>query len=242
MPSLHTLRRRLERVESVRKAVGLPMTLRLLGETLLFAFDANRIRALRDRLFDRRYGIRTSGFKTLEDLGLGVAGENSHNYRGVPVALFDAAFASLSLDYPRFEFVDYGSGMGKALLLAARFPFRRITGVEFAPELHKAAEHNISTWRMSAQRCFDVRSVLADASTWPLPEGDCVLFFFNPFREPLMRAVLRRIIQDAKAGNVLYLVYIHPTYPQVFADFPALRPVVEVSLNHVLYSVFKIEV
>ena len=159
----------------------------------------------------------------------------------MPVALFDAALTALSLDYSRFEFLDYGSGMGKALLLAARLPFRRVTGVELAPELHKVAECNISTWRLPNQRCFDVCSVLADASTWPLPAGDCLLFFFNPFREPLLRAVLQRIVQSAKPGQTRYLVYIHPSYPQVFAEFPALHPIVEVSLNRRLYSVYKID-
>jgi hypothetical protein len=42
-----------------------------------------------------------------------------------------------------FTFIDLGSGKGRALLMASAYPFKRIIGVEFMPELHRVAQENI---------------------------------------------------------------------------------------------------
>jgi SAM-dependent methyltransferase len=191
---------RLRKVGEVIRQRGPASATRLAAEAGIMQLDAEWIRAIRDRRFDRKHCVSTGGFLPLEDLqGLtNEQVENSHNYRGTPVALFDEALGDLPVRYQEYEFVDYGSGMGKALLLAARYPFKRVTGVEFSQELHHAAERNIAGWRLPDQRCGDVRSMLADASKWPLPQGNCVLYFFNPFREDLMRAVLGSIVEQAR--------------------------------------------
>jgi len=207
-------------------------------------YDAEWLRSWRDSRFDHRYRVETRGFRTLHQLGLDAAkARESHNYRGTPEVLFDAAFDSLSIDWKCYEFVDYGSGMGKALLLAARFPFRQVTGVEFSAELHGIAERNIAHWRLPEKRCNSVRSVLGDAATWPLPKGDCLLYFFNPFRQALLRKVLRHIVLEAarKTSDVVYIVYIHPSFPEVFDEFPELKLIACVRIQMPLYSIYKVE-
>jgi hypothetical protein len=47
--------------------------------------------------------------------------------------------AELEVDHRRYVFLAYGSGKGKALLLASDYPFRRIIGVEYSEPLHRAA-------------------------------------------------------------------------------------------------------
>jgi hypothetical protein len=132
--------------------------------------------------------------------------------------------------------------MGKALLLAARYPFKRVTGVEFSQELHHAAERNIAGWRLPDQRCGDVRSMLADASKWPLPQGNCVLYFFNPFREDLMRAVLGSIVEQARGSDrQIYILYVHPSFPGVFEEFCELKQVTQVRLLKPLYDIYRVE-
>ena len=222
------------------KALGPLKAARLLFEVLVIEINSEWIRSWRDSRFDRRYNVITAGFRTLAQLGLADSDHVSHNYRGTPEALFKAALGELPIDWRQFEFVDYGSGMGKALLLAARLPFRRITGVEFSAELHAAAERNIANWRLPDQRCLAVRSILADASSWLIPEGNCLLYFFNPFRPVLLRTILAHIITGAKPERQLYLVYIHPSYPEVFAEFPNLIKTAELTIRHSLYSIYKV--
>ena len=66
-------------------------------------------------------------------------------YRGIWPRIFEAAMQAAPLEYSRFTFVDYGSGKGKAMFLAAEYPFKRIVGVEFAPALHEIACKNLNT-------------------------------------------------------------------------------------------------
>jgi SAM-dependent methyltransferase len=243
MMRIHSLER-LRKLGDVVRRRGPASAARLAAEAVIMEFDAEWIRRSRDRRFDAKHRVTTGGFLPLEELeGLtNEQVENSHNYRGTPVALFDEALRDLHLRHQEYEFVDYGSGMGKALLLAARYPFKRVTGVEFSQELHEAAERNIAGWRLHDQRCGDVRSVLADASTWPLPEGNCVLYFFNPFREALMRTVLASIVEQARAGGrEIYILYVHPSFPGVFEEFSELRQVARVRLLKPLYDIYRIE-
>ena len=50
--------------------------------------------------------------------------------------------SKLQIDYSRFSFIDFGSGKGRVLLVAAGFPFKEVIGVEFSRELHEVALKN----------------------------------------------------------------------------------------------------
>jgi hypothetical protein len=162
MDRIHILGGRLSRLRRVFRQHGALKAVKLVFESLVMRLDAEWLRACRDGLFDRQYHVETGGFRTLEELGLGAeCAKESHNYRGTPVALFKTAFYSLSTPWEDFEFVDYGSGMGKALLLASNYPFRRVTGVEFSSERHAIAERNMAGWRLPNS------AVLRSALSWP---------------------------------------------------------------------------
>ncbi len=162
--------------------------------------------------FDRRYGVDTSGNVALSDVE--TVGDNADvgvDYTGTHGPAFMQAIDSLEIDYRRFTFIDYGSGKGKALLLASWYPFRRIAGIEFSPELHAIADRNIDAFRSSKQRCHDIVSICADATSFEVPSGACVHYFFNPFGERVMRQVLGNIAA-ANRGQPrdTYIVYFNP--------------------------------
>ena len=46
-----------------------------------------------------------------------------------------------------YTFVDLGAGMGRAMLLAADYPFRAVVGVELHPTLARIARANLAIWR-----------------------------------------------------------------------------------------------
>jgi hypothetical protein len=162
--------------------------------------------------FDRRFGVDTSGKVPLA--GLLTLGDNADvgvDYSGTHGPAFLLALDSLKIDYHDFTFIDYGSGKGKALLLASWFPFRRILGVEFSPALDAIAQRNIAAFRSSRQRCHDLASVCADATEFGIPDGACVHYFFNPFGERVMRQVLANIVRSYREQpRDTYLVYFNP--------------------------------
>ena len=107
--------------------------------------------------------------------------------------LFEQMMNALPIRFQDFTFIDLGSGKGRALLLAAKQGFQRVIGVEFMPELHRAAEENIRKFvpkfRLSAQ----VQSVCTNALDFEFPVAPLVVYLFNPFPEPVFAAVLNNL-------------------------------------------------
>src|SRR5271169_4560215 len=72
-------------------------------------------------------------------------------YQPTDPDLFREMLAALAeesrADFHDFVFIDLGSGKGRTLLIASDYPFRRIVGVDLLPELHQAAEENLSKYR-----------------------------------------------------------------------------------------------
>jgi hypothetical protein len=100
-----------------------------------------REREQRSAEFDRRLGVDTSG--TIHPAEMDVDSSNllyAVSYRGSDPESFTRALEILPLAYGNFQFIDFGSGKGRAVLLAAEFAFAKIIGVEFSEQLHRVAQ------------------------------------------------------------------------------------------------------
>jgi SAM-dependent methyltransferase len=182
--------------------------LRSLISTKDVAWLAHKARV--DELFDTKFGLDTRGITQLS--GLEIAGPNRPN--GVAHIASDPdefadALASLQIRHEDFIFVDLGSGKGRALLLALRFPFRRIVGVEFALELHRIAQANLV--RFAATGGMDtgrISLVHADAAEFELPMEPLVIYLYNPFNAYVMKRVVKRVLDSHTAHpRPIYVIY-----------------------------------
>jgi tRNA1(Val) A37 N6-methylase TrmN6 len=63
-----------------------------------------------------------------------------------------------------YTFVDGGAGKGRALLLAAELPFRKVIGVELNEALARIAQRNVILWKRLAQSQLKIRAVHQDAA------------------------------------------------------------------------------
>jgi hypothetical protein len=137
--------------------------------------------------------------------------EHGHDYRPTPCALFEWTLGAVDYDLSKLTFVDYGAGKGRVLLLAAEHPFAAVAGVEFAEELHDAAEMNIAQYPRSSMRCRTVDCVLEDASQVGPPDGEAVHYFFNPFSREVFAEVLNNIVMSYRhKPRRMYLVLVDP--------------------------------
>ncbi len=141
-------------------------------------------------------------------------------YQPTEPALFremlESLVASAKFDFREFTFIDIGAGKGRALLMAADYPFRRILGIELLPELHRVAKENIAKYKSDSQQCFTIDCVLGDASDFRLPPEPSVLYLFNPLPE----SGLGRMI-----GNLERSLREHPRPVFVLYHNPLLEPV-----------------
>jgi SAM-dependent methyltransferase len=153
-----------------------------------------------EREFDARYGVDTANVAHLDDLDIASPNKEFGNpYEAVHPDRFREIVGSLPIDYERFTFVDLGSGKGRALILAAEYPFHRVIGVEFSRELHDVAQRNLANVRSGARKCDQVESICTDAARFDFPPEPLVVYFLNPFEAPVMNKVLERISASVEA-------------------------------------------
>lgn len=171
---------------------------------------------LAEKYRDSRLGIRTMGL-----LHQDVSAHDSDNndYEAIDYRCLDIAFRHLNLDANNEVFLDYGCGKGRAVVVAAMHPFRRVIGIELSPELCDIAKENV---RRAARKleCPDVEIVAANAMDYVVPSDVTVVFLFNPFQGRVLATVQKRIRQSLiRSPRRLRIVYMHPAKePNGFAD------------------------
>lgn len=89
-------------------------------------------------------------------------------------------------------FLDFGSGMGRACIIAAMFPFHKIIGVEVCPKLNQIACANVSK-ALKKLKCKNIELIQVDAAEYNVPSEVNFVYFFNPFGRTTLNAVLDNI-------------------------------------------------
>ena len=141
-----------------------------------------------------RLGITTSGIIHWRDLGLD---KNSESYEAIDYRTFALVLRRIVI-HPGDVFLDYGCGMGRVIVLAARQPFRRVIGVELSPRLCSIAEQNVRTAHKHLA-CSAVDIVNMDASAFAVPDDVSVVWLFSPFFGEVMKKVTARIRESLEA-------------------------------------------
>lgn len=165
------------------------------------------------RRFDHDYGVTTQAILFLTDLDpeyVGDAGAHATHYEAVPIADFRALMSLLPPEaVAASTFVDVGAGMGRAVLLAAEYPFKQVIGIEVSPGLYEVARENLERGNRAGRKCRDVRLVRADARSWTYPPGNLVVFMYNPFDADAMEMTLGSILNRRNPGTT-WLLYHTP--------------------------------
>lgn len=146
--------------------------------------------------FDKKYGTDTGG--RVYDVGAEAPEAMRRHfvhYQGTPPELVSRELRRQKLDCSRFTFIDLGCGKGLPLMVASRFPFQKLIGVDVDSRLVDICQKNLERFcadRPSRLRDIDVRC--QSATDFEFPDGDLLLFLFNPFRGAIMEAVMRRLV------------------------------------------------
>jgi len=165
---------------------------------------------------EKKYGINTIRLNDLKKLSLKGEINSAENYQGANYYLLENVFEHLQNINATHNILDFGCGKGRVMVVAAYYDFLKITGVEFARELCDVARKNIApVQQIFPEKIFNVTH--ANAVDYKIEIDTNVFFFFNPFNEVVMLAVVKNILQSLKENpREAYIVYINPAHKEIF--------------------------
>jgi SAM-dependent methyltransferase len=128
------------------------------------------------------------------------------------------AFSSLGTATRGGVLIDYGCGMGRALMFASTLSLKRMIGVEVSPSLCAAAIKNLESLYRRHGRSDPLWSIVnADARAFAVPDDANLFYFFNPFDAGVLGQVIDKIVASVrKAPRECIAIYANP---QLEAEF-----------------------
>lgn len=150
---------------------------------------------LGDCLFDRIHGTETNGKIVPEDQETYGTDRPECGYMPTRPGPFHKVMRALRIP-PGGGFVDYGSGKGRIMLLATRYGFDRITGIELSSRLCETARANIEIYAARHPDLPEMNVIAGDALQYATDSRDKVFFFYNPFPQSVLEPVLRDILES----------------------------------------------
>lgn len=172
-----------------------------------------------DLVFDWRFGTDTRRIVGVDMLAPAdsLAAKEASIYQPANAWIVQRVFAELSSDPSKVSIVDYGSGKGRVLIMAAEYGFRSVTGIEFSPFLVAIAERNLDSYRKRVPMAPTIIVLTADASAVELDDNVEVAFLYNPFGPTVMSGVLAAIIRSLRRKPRRFRIgYVNPRMDDLF--------------------------
>ncbi len=170
-----------------------------------------------NQYWERRLGVRTSGMVELSSLG--IHNEDSIEYTPMGYHALFSVLRRIPLAVSDVSFLDYGSGKGRAIVVAATFPFRRVVGVDMSENLNRVARANIE--RMRHKKAGAVEVLQCNAREYEVGEEINLIYCFNAFLGDTLEQVVKNILVSHKRWpRTIYIVYFNKVHFERIIDRP----------------------
>lgn len=175
-----------------------------------------------DLFFDFKYGVETINTIMLDELEIDSPNKaHGRYYEGTNAYVFKSMFSQVKIDVPNSYFVDFGSGKGKAMLLAAEKGFRKVIGVEFSGELIDICRKNLEIFKRKTKSKTEFDVIHTDAAEYNIPDEANLLYFANPFDETLIAKVIDNTLKSLeKCPREIVVMHLYPQGNMAFANHP----------------------
>jgi SAM-dependent methyltransferase len=180
-----------------------------------------RLRRLYGNILDCLYRIDTEEIISLDSLGISEGG--GERCESTPIGEFSKIMRSLPIT-PNDVFLDLGCGKGRTLLLAGKFPFKKIVGLDISRELTRIANNNIISMKKKL-KCQEYELITANALDYEVPLPVTHIYLFNPFPYLVLAQVLKNLKRSLKENpRDITFIYYNPKYStEIERDFQPIK-------------------
>jgi SAM-dependent methyltransferase len=166
---------------------------------------------------ENKYELDTIELDRLKTIN--IKGDNIHHssiYQACNYYILEKGFEFLENIKENNNLVDFGCGKGRAIAVAANYGFAKITGIDFAKALCVAAEKNVRKKKLLfPSTSFTI--ICEDVINYEIEPDQHVFFFFNPFDEVIMLAVVKNILSSLRAKpRKAWIMYANPVHKEIF--------------------------
>ena len=170
---------------------------------------------------DKYYGIDTELIIELPSLGLD--SKIGNRQESTPTRHLKKILSFLPINSEDI-FIDIGSGLGRVMIAAGCFPFKKIIGVDVSEKLNKICEINIQKMKHRL-KCRKFENITSNASDYRIPDEATFIYFFNPFGMEVMKDVFHSISKSVSVNprKVIIICY-NPKYDrELEQSFPIIK-------------------
>lgn len=185
-----------------------------------------------DYWFDFRHGTDTCSWSELDRLSIPSENKAAGNrYQPVRIVPLRKLLANAVSQPANTVLVDFGSGKGRVLLVAAEWGVRELRGVEFSPELCRIARSNCDRFKAQTGIAATFQIMECDAVRYIVQPDENLFFFYNPFDDTVLSRVLDNIAGSLHSHpRKILIVYYNPVWNDVVTARPGLKVVRELRL------------
>ncbi|MSO92269.1 MAG: hypothetical protein EXQ86_02570 [Rhodospirillales bacterium] len=170
-------------------------------------------------VYETRFRSATSRLVAGDDLDIDEPlKRHGSPYLPSPYYFAHRAFRALGGDVTGRSLIDFGCGLGRVLLFASQFPFRKIIGVEASPTLSEGARANLRRYYARVGKTAPGWSIESgDAAKFAIPDDADVFYFGDPFGPAVLDPVVRNIVASIeRRPRPATVLYVHPAHSGVF--------------------------
>jgi SAM-dependent methyltransferase len=153
--------------------------------------------------FENLRGIDTLRYVNLGELG---PSENEGNrYEPSKKKLLHMAINEI-LPVNNHAIIDLGCGKGRALIEFSKYPFRKISGLEYSEEIIKICKKNLNILKIKNIELYCINAINFNDY-----EDYDYLYIFNTFPEMVFKKVIENITRIIEKNNKeIYIIYLNP--------------------------------
>ncbi len=144
-----------------------------------------------EKYYEAVLGINTRGYLNAKQIGFEGYSSEYNEYEPISFASITAALKEISINSNQDVFLDYGCGKGRAIIVAATHPFKKVIGVELSQSLADIARINIKKARFL--QCHDIEICVEDATKYQLPDDVTAILMYAPFVGETLKQVISNI-------------------------------------------------